>query len=147
MMSGSPSPINIRRRISHLDLIQMQQILYHRKPELSRAKSQDLYIRLIKIELESAAIGDFDRLGNTVRLPEIQKEPGVLVMYGAAEKDHRTRVSILEVYEDLAGYKNHIETPHYLQYKEAGKGLVKSLRFIDVDPIFSWVKATGVSDP
>ena len=55
-------------------------------------------------------------------------------MYAAAEKDNPTRVSILEVYESLAAYNNHIETPHYLQYKEEAKSLVRSLKFIDVDP-------------
>ena len=121
--------------VKQLDLIQKQPILYHRKPEFLKAKTQDLYIRLIKIDLDSTAIGDFNSLGNTVMLPGIQKERGVLVMYGVAEKDHPTRVSILEVYKDLAAYKNHIQTPHYLQYKEAAKALVKSLKFIDVDPI------------
>ena len=68
-------------------------------------------------------------------LPGIKKEPGVLVMYGVAEKNHPTRVSILEVYENFAAYNRHIGTSHYLQYKEGAKTLVKSLKFIDVDPI------------
>ena len=56
-------------------------------------------------------------------------------MYAVSEKNNPTNVSILEVYENLAGYNKHIETPHYLKYKEGAKGLVKSLEFIDVDPI------------
>lgn len=121
--------------VKHLDLIQMQPILYHRKPDLSTARLEDLYIRLIKIELESTTIEDFNKLGNTVMLPGIKNEPGILVMYAVAEKNNPTSVSILEVYENLAAYNKHIETPHYLKYKEGAKGLVKSLRFIDVDPI------------
>lgn len=121
--------------VRHLDLIQVQPILYHRKAELSNAGIDDLYVRLIKIELGGNAVEDFRKLGNTVMLPGIKKEPGVLVMYAAAEKDNPTRVSILEVYESLAAYNNHIETPHYLQYKEEAKSLVRSLKFIDVDPI------------
>lgn len=34
--------------VKRLDLIQMQPILYHRKPKLSNARTDDLYIRLIK---------------------------------------------------------------------------------------------------
>ena len=127
--------------VKHLDLIQMQPILYHRKAGLSQARPEDLYIRLIKIELRSNAERDFHKLGNTVILPGIRKESGVLVMYAVAEKDNPTNVSILEVYENLAAYNKYFETPHYLEYKEAAKALVKSLKFIDVDPILLGSKA------
>jgi quinol monooxygenase YgiN len=121
--------------VNHLELIQMRPILYHRKPELSNANTEGLYIRLIKIELESNGVENFNKLGNTVMLPGIKEEPGILVMFVVAEKENPTRVSILEVYEDLAAYNKHIETRHYLKYKKGAKSLVKSLKFIDVDPI------------
>ncbi len=121
--------------VKHLDLIQMQPILYHRKAELANVPSEDLYIRLIKIQLDSNAVENFDTLGNRVMLPGIRKEPGVLVMYAVAEKENPTRVSILEVYENITAYNKHIETPHYLRYKQEAKVLVKSLEFIDVHPI------------
>jgi quinol monooxygenase YgiN len=121
--------------VKHLDLVQMQPILYHRKPALSNARQEDLYIRLIKIELNTNAVEDFNKLGNSVMLPGIQNEPGILVMYAVAQKNHPTSLSILEVYRNLSAYNFHIETPHYLKYKEGAKTLVKSLKFIDVDPI------------
>ena len=121
--------------VKHLDLIQMQPILYHRKPSLSNARPEDLYIRLIKIELNANTVDDFNKLGNTVMLPGIKDEPGILVMYAVAEKNNPTSVSILEVYANLAAYNKHIATPHFLKYKEGAKDLVKSLRFIDVDAI------------
>jgi quinol monooxygenase YgiN len=121
--------------VKHLELIQMQPILYHRKPALSNARQEDLYIRLIKMELDSNAVASFNKLGNTVMLPGIKQEPGILVMYAVAGKDDPTRVSILEVYENLTAYNKHVETPHYLKYKEASTKLVKSLEFIDVNPI------------
>jgi quinol monooxygenase YgiN len=121
--------------VTHLDLIQMQPILYHRKAQLSNARSEALYVRLIKIELDSTAEEAFNTLGNDVMLPGIKQEPGVLVMYAVAEKVNPTRVSILEVYESMDAYKKHIETPHYLRYKDEAKAMVKSLKFIDVNPI------------
>ncbi|HEY0656218.1 MAG TPA: antibiotic biosynthesis monooxygenase [Chryseosolibacter sp.] len=121
--------------VKHLDLIQMEPILYHRKADLSNAQVDDLYIRLIKIELDSSAIKDFNELGNTVMLPGIKNEPGVLVMYAAAEKDHPTRVSILEVYANSGAYNKHLETRHYQQYKQGAKTLVKSLKIVDANPI------------
>lgn len=121
--------------VKQLDLIQMQPLLYHRKPELSNARAEDLYIRLIKIELDSNAVENFNELAKTVMSPGIKKEPGVLVMYAVAEKDNPTRVSILEVYKDLDAYNIHLETPHFLKYKEASAKLVKSLARIDVNAI------------
>ncbi|HEY0652661.1 MAG TPA: antibiotic biosynthesis monooxygenase [Chryseosolibacter sp.] len=121
--------------VTHLDLIQMQPILYHRKPQLFNARSEGLYVRLRKIELESTAEEAFNTLGNDVMLPGIKEEPGVLVMYAVAEKANPTSVSILEVYESLDAYKKHIVTPHYLRYKDEAKSMVKSLKFIDVNPI------------
>lgn len=121
--------------VKHLDLIQMQPIFYHRKGEISNARSEDLYVRLIKIELDSTFVETFNTLGNRVMLPGIKKEPGVLVMYAVAEKESLTRVSILEVYQNMDAYNKHITTPHYLQYKDEANSMVKSLRFIDVNPI------------
>jgi quinol monooxygenase YgiN len=122
--------------VKHLELIQMQPIFYHRKAQLSNAPAGDLYIRLIKMELDSSAIENFNDLGSTVMLPGIKEEPGVLVMYVAAEKKRPTHVSILEVYENLAAYNKHLEAPHYVKYKEESRKLVKSLKLIDVNPIF-----------
>ena len=121
--------------VKHLDLIQMQSIFYHRKTELNNARSEDIYVRLIKIELNSNAVESFKTLGNSVMLPGIKEEPGVLVMYAVAEKENPTLVSILEVYESMDAYEKHIVSPHYLQYKDEAKAMVKSLKFIDVNPI------------
>ena len=121
--------------VKKLDLIEMQPILYHRKAELSNARAQDLYVRLLKIELESNDASRFAELNNTVMLPGIRKEPGLLVMYALAEKDYPTRVSILEVYESLAAYDQHVRSPHYVEYEKALNTIVKSLEILDVNPI------------
>ena len=121
--------------VKKLDLIEMQPILYHRKAELSNARAQDLYVRLLKIELESNDASRFAELNNTVMLPGISKEPGLLVMYALAEKDYPTRVSILEVYENLAAYDQHVRTPHYVEYERVSNTIVKSLQILEVSPI------------
>lgn len=121
--------------VTKLDLIEMQPIIYHRKAELSTARAQDLYVRLLKIELEPNGATRFTELNNTVMLPGISKEPGLLVMYALAEKDYPTRVSILEVYESLAAYDQHVRTPHYVEYEKASNTIVKSLQILEVSPI------------
>jgi quinol monooxygenase YgiN len=131
------------KMVKHLDLIQMQSILYHRKPELSNARLEELYIRLVKIELDSNAVNKFNKLGEKVMQPGIKKEPGILVMYAIGEKDNPTLVSILEVYKNLDAYNQHITTPHYLKYKKEAKTMIKSLKLIDVNPILLGSKPEG----
>lgn len=121
--------------VTHLDLIETRPILYHRKPDLAKEQSEQFYIRLIKIEIDSTTIEAFNQLAINVMLPGIKREPGVLVMYAVAEKKDPTHISVLEVYENLDAYDKHINTSHFLAFKEESKKSVKSIRFVDVNPI------------
>jgi quinol monooxygenase YgiN len=121
--------------VKHLELIETEPILYIRKPELSRARSQDLLIRLIKMEIDSREIDNFKELAENVMLPGIKKEPGVLVMYAVAQKNDPTHVSILEVYADSVAYDKHLRTQHFVKYKADSGKMVKSVTFIDVKAI------------
>lgn len=121
--------------VKQLELIPMDEIFYHRKDKLTNAKMEKLYIRLIKIKLNRHAVKDFRMLGNNVMLPGIKKEPGLLAMYALSEKDDPSKISILEVYESINAYNEHLQTPHYQQYKTATKNIVKILKIIDVNPI------------
>jgi len=121
--------------VKHLELIKMQNILYTRKPELSSGHTENYFIRLIKMEIDSNSIDRYGELAKTVMLPGIKKESGVLVMYAVAEENRPTNISVLDVYTDLNAYKKHLNTPHFLKYKKESKSLVRSLRLIDVTPI------------
>jgi quinol monooxygenase YgiN len=121
--------------VRHLELIEARPILYHRKNEISKAHSQDLFIRLIKMEIDSTQIQNFERLATDVMLPGLRKERGILVMYAVSEKLKPTRVSILEVYRDAKAYEEHRKTSHFIKYKDASKQMVRSLKLIDVTPI------------
>jgi quinol monooxygenase YgiN len=121
--------------VKHLELLETRPILYIRKPDLSKAAVHNLFIRLIKMEIDSKEIDNFKRLAQSVMLPGLQKEPGVLVMYAVAGKTEPTSVSILEVYADSAAYKSHLNTLHFLKYKKESEKMIKSLTMIDVKPI------------
>jgi quinol monooxygenase YgiN len=129
--------------VKSLELIEVQPILYIRKPELSPMLNQDYFIRLIKMEIDSNSIERYSELAKTVMLAGIKKEPGVLVMYAVAKKNQPTHISILEVYADSTAYKKHLNTLHFLKYKKESDSMVKSLRLIDVTPIFLGSKPQG----
>jgi quinol monooxygenase YgiN len=129
--------------VKHLELIEMHPILYIRKQKLSSAPNQDYFIRLIKMEIDSNAIERYRELAKTVMLPGIKKEAGVLVIYAVAEKNQPTHISILEVYANSTAYRKHVNTPHFRNYKKGSERMVKSLRLIDVTPIFLGSKTQG----
>jgi quinol monooxygenase YgiN len=121
--------------VKHLELIEAQPILYIRKQEISKVRSQDLFIRLIKMEIGSNETENFKDLARSVMLPGLKKEPGVLVMYAVSEKNRPEYISILEVYANAAAYEKHLTTTHFLEYKARSKNMVRSLKLIDVKPV------------
>ena len=79
----------------------------------------DVYRALLAEEIEASAEG----------------EPGVLMLHAVAERECPERIRILEVYADREAYEAHLQTSHFLKYKEGTAAMVKALRLADVDPV------------
>lgn len=126
--------------VQELQLIETKPIFYVKRNELEKANTNKLFIRLIKMEVDSSQLKNFNKLATDVMLPHVKKEKGVLVMYALAEKLHPTRVTVLEIYCDEGSYRQHIKTPHFIKYKEDSQLMIKSLRLIDVIPILLGAK-------
>jgi quinol monooxygenase YgiN len=126
--------------VKGLELIETNPIFYVRRNELEKANQEHLFIRLIRMEVDSSLLENFNRLATDVMLPNVQKEKGVLVMYAVAEKLNPTHVTVLEVYCDEDSYLKHIKTPHFLKYKEDSKKMIRSLKLVDVKPILLGAK-------
>jgi len=62
-------------------------------------------------------------------------EPGVLSLQAVHLQDAPTQVRLLEVYADEAAYLAHLQSPHFLTYKEATAHMVRDLRLLPVTPI------------
>jgi 4-carboxymuconolactone decarboxylase len=56
-------------------------------------------------------------------------------LYAVAEKERPNHITILEIYASEEAYQKHIQTPHFLKYKNGTKDMVKSLELIEVDPL------------
>ncbi|MGL6269590.1 MAG: putative quinol monooxygenase, partial [Chitinophagaceae bacterium] len=70
----------------------------------------------------------------------VKVEPGVITLYAVSEKSKPTCITILEIYANVDAYKKHIQTPHFLKYKNGTKEMVKSLELTEVIPLFSGIK-------
>lgn len=97
-------------------------------------------VRLAKVVVDSTQLESYnsflkDEIQNSVKLEE-----GVLTLYAVAEKNRPTHITILEIYASIDAYKKHIQTPHFLKYKNGTKDMVKSLELIETTPLIPEMK-------
>ncbi len=97
-------------------------------------------IRIAELEIDPAQIDAYraalaDEIECTSR-----HEPQVQMLYALSIKDNPAQVRIVEVYSDLAAYEAHIRSAHFLKYKAATEGIVRSLRLVDAEIIAGFAK-------
>lgn len=90
---------------------------------------------IVPSQLESYKAALKEEIETSVRL-----EPGVLTLYAVAETDNPTHITILEIYADTAAYKAHLQTPHFIKYKNSTKDMIKSLELVETDPLVPGMK-------
>lgn len=97
-------------------------------------------VRLAKLVIDPAHLERYSVLLKEEIEASVKAEPGVLTLYAVAEKDRPNHITILEIYADGEAYKKHIETPHFLKYKNGTKDMVKSLELVDTVPLVPGMK-------
>ena len=97
-------------------------------------------VRLAKLVIDSAQLESYNTLLKEEIEASVKKEPGVLTLYAVAEKNKPTHITILEIYASDEAYQKHIQTPHFLKYKNGTKDMVKSLELIETTPLIPSMK-------
>jgi 4-carboxymuconolactone decarboxylase len=103
-------------------------------------KAQKNMVRLAKLEIDPAQLESYKAFLKEEIETSVRVEPGVLTLYAVYEKQHPTRVTILEIYADSTAYKAHIQTPHFLKYKNSTLRMVKALELIESVPLIPEMK-------
>jgi quinol monooxygenase YgiN len=62
-------------------------------------------------------------------------EAGVVMLSAVGLQDRADHIRILEVYASRKAYESHLQTPHFLRYKNATAGMVRSLTLLDTQPV------------
>jgi 4-carboxymuconolactone decarboxylase len=106
----------------------------------TRAQDNVQMVRLAKLVIDSAQLQNYNALLKEEIVASVKLEAGVLTLYAVAEKKRPTRITILEIYATEADYKQHVQTPHFLKYKNGTKDMVKSLELVEVDPLVADMK-------
>lgn len=107
------------------------------------AQQEKQMVRLAKIQINPAQLKSYNSALKEQMAAAIRLESGVLTYYAVAEKTNPSHITILEIYADMAAYKKHIETAHFLKYKNTVKNMVKSLELTDVD-LIDFTKKPGM---
>ena len=92
-------------------------------------------VRLANLVIDSAQLKQYHAFLKEEIESSLRVEPGVLTLYAVAENARPTHITILEIYASREAYQAHIKTPHFLKYKNATTGMVKSVTRRRVMPI------------
>ena len=103
-------------------------------------QNKNQMVRLAKLVIDSAQLENYNALLKEEIEVSVRVEPGVLTLYAVAEKNNPTHITILEIYADTVAYKLHLQTPHFIKYKNGTKDMVKSLELVETVPIVPGMK-------
>ena len=103
-------------------------------------QNKNQMVRLAKLVIDSVQLENYNVLLKEEIEASIRLEPGVLTLYAVAEKNDPTHITILEIYADTVAYNTHLQTPHFIKYKNGTKDMVKSLELVETVPLVPGMK-------
>ncbi|HEX5168495.1 MAG TPA: putative quinol monooxygenase [Cyclobacteriaceae bacterium] len=109
-------------------------------PDTLYSQKNPPMVRLAKIVVDSSDLEEYKAILKEEAEKSVQLEPGVLTLFAVSEKENPTHFTILEIYADSAAYRAHLQTPHFIRYKNSTKNMVKSLQLIDSTPLIPDMK-------
>lgn len=106
----------------------------------SLAQEDKKMVRIARLVIDPAQLESYSAFLKEEIETSMKVEAGVLTLYAVAEKEKPTHITILEIYADVDAYKKHIQTPHFLKYKNGTKDMVKSLELVETVPLIPGMK-------
>jgi len=104
------------------------------------AQESKQMVRLARLVIDSTQLESYRAFLKEEIETSLRVESGVLTLYAVAEKNNPLHITILEIYANEEAYNKHIQTPHFLKYKNGTKDMVKSLELIEADPLIPTMK-------
>ena len=94
-----------------------------------------LIVRIAEIEVNEGYLEAYLAAAHDVGTKSVETEPGVICIFPMQVKEQPNIIRIVEIYRDSASYQAHLQTPHFLEYKQGTLHMVKSLRLVDTKPL------------
>ena len=108
--------------------------------QVAKAQEKGQMVRLARLVVDSTQLEKYRAILKEEIEASVKVEPGVLTLYAVAEKNKPTHITILEIYASVEAYKSHVQTPHFLKYKNGTKDMVKSLELVESIPLIPEMK-------
>jgi quinol monooxygenase YgiN len=129
--------INIHPCLTAVALAGMMTLFFFRNAD---AQDKAPVVRLAKLVIDSTQLENYKAALKEGIETALRLEWGVLTLYAVSEKVKPTHFTILEIYENTAAYQSHVQTPHFLKYKNATKMMVKSVELVETVPLVPGMK-------
>jgi quinol monooxygenase YgiN len=104
------------------------------------AQEKEQMVRMAKLVIDSTQLDKYKVFLTEEIETSLRVEPGVLTLYAVSEKERPNYITILEIYKDADAYRSHIQTPHFLKYKNGTLHMVKSLELVETVPLLPEAK-------
>lgn len=101
----------------------------------SDSEQSGLMVRIAEIEVYKKHLSDYLKAAQRVGSRSVETEPGVVAIFPMQVKDKPNTIRIVEIYRDQEAYQAHLQTPHFLEYKQGTLHMVCRLRLIDTTPL------------
>ena len=97
--------------------------------------TNDLIVRIAEIEVNEGYLEEYLAAAHNVGTKSVESEPGVICIFPMQVKDSPNTIRILEIYRNDEAYQAHLQTPHFLEYKQGTLHMVKSLQLVATEPL------------
>lgn len=102
---------------------------------LSTGSDSALIVRIAEITVYKKYLSEYLAAAGKVGSASIRTEPGVICIFPMQVKEKPNTIRIVEIYRDREAYQSHLQTPHFLEYKQSTLHMVKSLKLVDTEPL------------
>ena len=110
--------------------------------QIATAQEKGQMVRLAILVIDSAYLESYKISLKEGIETALRVEPGVITIYALSEKENPTHFTILETYASTEAYQSHIQTPHFLKYKNGTLHMIKSLELIEAVPLLPALKVS-----
>ena len=94
-----------------------------------------MLVRIAEIEVNEGYLEEYLAAAHNVGTKSVESEEGVICIVPMQVKDSPNTIRILEIYRDEEAYQAHLQTPHFLEYKQGTLRMVKSLQLVAMEPL------------
>ncbi len=94
-----------------------------------------LLVRIAEIEVNEGYLEEYLAAAHNVGTKSVEVEPGVICIFPMQVKESPNTIRILEIYRNEEAYQAHLQTPHFLEYKQGTLHMVKSLQLVATEPL------------